>query len=86
MTCDHEHNETAQCDTCYNRATGRQQEPDEVSWMTSVETGVVLFWTGMLLMSLGLSGLVLHRWGREFKQLLPRYEKGSWVDRGDRDG
>lgn len=31
MTCNHEHNKTTQCDTCYKRLTGRQPETNEVT-------------------------------------------------------
>lgn len=52
--------------------------------MTSADAGTVLFYTGLFLMFLGVTGLLLHRWEAELKQALPRYRKPNRVEEGDR--
>ena len=52
--------------------------------MTSVDPGAVLFYLGLFLMSLGVTGWMLHQWEIELKQALPRYRKQNRVEEGER--
>ena len=51
--------------------------------MTSGDLGALLFYSGLFLMSLGMSGWVLHQWGRELKQALPQFQKANRVEQGE---
>ena len=51
--------------------------------MISADPGVVLFYAGLFLMLLGVTGWMLHRWEIELKQFLPRYEKANRIEQGD---
>ena len=50
--------------------------------MISADPGAVLFYAGLFLMFLGVTGWILRRWEIELKQVLPRYEKRNRVEQG----
>lgn len=51
--------------------------------MTFADPGLLLFYTGLFIMFIGVSSWLLHRWERELKQVLPRYRKPNRVEEGD---
>ena len=46
-------------------------------------SGEVLFYAGLFLSFLGVTGWLTHRWECELTQLLPRYEKANRLEEGE---